>query len=144
MNLQQVVLPKSYANGFGRRRGGDRNFKTRLENKSPSGKSNAGRIPNAAGGKVGCPSHDRLVYLVTCLIGHPGEFHVKNGSIFTGIFHATDAERDFVNQQFQDAVVTKDSLARELQHAKQQEIMRDPAIAQSHRVKMERVGTLGS
>ncbi|GKV39575.1 hypothetical protein SLEP1_g47332 [Rubroshorea leprosula] len=95
MNLQEVVLPKSYANGFGSRRGGDRNFKTRLENKLQSGKSNAGRIPNAAGGKVGCPSHDRLVYLVTCLIGHPVEVHVKNGSIFTGIFHATDAEKDF-------------------------------------------------
>lgn len=40
-------------------------------------------------------SRDRLVYLTTCLIGHPVEAHVKNGSIYTGIFHATDAEKDF-------------------------------------------------
>ncbi|GLT49703.1 hypothetical protein SLA2020_232420 [Shorea laevis] len=95
MNLQQAPLPKSYANGFGRRRGGDRDVGAKLENKLQSGKSNPERIPNSAGGKVGGPSHDRLVYLATCLIGHTVEVHVKNGSIFTGIFHATDAERDF-------------------------------------------------
>lgn len=50
------------------------------------------------GGKTGgCESsaHDRLVYMTTCLIGHPVEVQVKNGSIYTGIFHASDAEKDF-------------------------------------------------
>ena len=43
MNMQQAVLPKSSANGFGRRRG-DREVGARLENKGQSGKSNQGRI----------------------------------------------------------------------------------------------------
>ncbi|XVF27020.1 hypothetical protein REPUB_Repub14bG0070500 [Reevesia pubescens] len=98
MNMQQVVLPKSSANGFGRRRG-DREVGARLENKVQSGKSNQGRIQTTvAGGKTGgyeSSSRDRLVYLTTCLIGHPVEVHVKNGSIYSGIFHATDAENDF-------------------------------------------------
>ncbi|XVE51889.1 hypothetical protein DITRI_Ditri02bG0077200 [Diplodiscus trichospermus] len=100
MNMQQVVLPKSSANGFGRRRG-DREVGARLENKVQSGKSNQGRTQTTGthpGGKTGgyeSASHDRLVYVTTCLIGHPVEVHVKNGSIFTGIFHATDAEKDF-------------------------------------------------
>ncbi|GLT49697.1 hypothetical protein SLA2020_232370 [Shorea laevis] len=96
MNLQQISPPKSYANGFGRQRGGDGDLETRLENKLQSGKSQPWKNTKCtAGGKVGCPSHDRLVYLAACIIGHPVEVHVKNGSIFTGIFHATDAERDF-------------------------------------------------
>lgn len=41
------------------------------------------------------PSHDRLVYLTTCLIGHQVEVQVKNGSIYSGIFHATDTDKDF-------------------------------------------------
>ncbi|OMO70605.1 hypothetical protein CCACVL1_18764 [Corchorus capsularis] len=98
MNMQQVVLPKSSANGFGRRRG-DREVGARVDNKVQSGKSNQGRIQNTVpGGKTGAyesSSRDRLVYLTTCLIGHLVEVHVKNGSIYTGIFHATDAEKDF-------------------------------------------------
>ncbi|GMJ14227.1 CTC-interacting domain 4 [Hibiscus trionum] len=100
MNTQQVLLPKSSANGFSRRRG-DREGGARLENKVQSGKSNQGRIQTTgavAGGKTGgseSSSRDRLVYLTTCLIGHTVEVHVKNGSIYTGIFHATDAEKDF-------------------------------------------------
>lgn len=43
MNMQQVVLPRSSANGFGRRRG-DREAGPRLENKVQSGKSNQGRM----------------------------------------------------------------------------------------------------
>ncbi|XWS16189.1 hypothetical protein CRYUN_Cryun34aG0063700 [Craigia yunnanensis] len=98
--MQQVVLPKSSANGFGRRRG-DREVGARSENKVQSGKSNQGRIQTTGAlprGKTGgyeSSSHDRLVYLTTCLIGHLVEVHVKNGSIYTGIFHATDAEKDF-------------------------------------------------
>ncbi|XWS12118.1 hypothetical protein CRYUN_Cryun37aG0062700 [Craigia yunnanensis] len=100
MNMQQAVLPKSSANGFGRRRG-DREVGARLENKVQSGKSNQGRIQTTSapgGGKTGgyeSSSRDRLVFLTTCLIGHPVEVHVQNGSIYTGIFHATDAEKDF-------------------------------------------------
>ncbi|XVE88654.1 hypothetical protein DITRI_Ditri19aG0086800 [Diplodiscus trichospermus] len=98
--MQQVVFPKSAANGFGRRRS-DREVGARLENKVQSGKSNQGRTQTTgslASGKPGgyeSNSRDRLVYLTTCLIGHQVEVHVKNGSIYTGIFHATDAEKDF-------------------------------------------------
>lgn len=53
----------------------------------------------AAGGlvasKIGGPSGDRLLYLATCLIGQPVEVQVKNGSLYTGIFHATNADKDF-------------------------------------------------
>ncbi|XP_039070369.1 polyadenylate-binding protein-interacting protein 3-like isoform X1 [Hibiscus syriacus] len=100
MNIQQALLPKSSANGFPRRRG-DREGGARLENKLQSGKPNQGRIQATgavAGGKAGgykSSSRDRLVFLTTCLIGHMVEVHVKNGSIYTGIFHATDAEKDF-------------------------------------------------
>lgn len=41
------------------------------------------------------PSRERLVYLTTCLIGHQVEVQVLDGSVFSGIFHATNAERDF-------------------------------------------------
>lgn len=41
------------------------------------------------------PLRDRLVYLTTCLLGHHVEVHVKNGSIYSGIFHAANAEKDF-------------------------------------------------
>lgn len=40
-------------------------------------------------------SHDRLVYFTACLIGQQVEVHVKDGSIYSGIFHATNAEKDF-------------------------------------------------
>ncbi|KAK8559894.1 hypothetical protein V6N13_016626 [Hibiscus sabdariffa] len=100
MNIQQALLPKSSNNGFARRRG-DREAGAKLENKAQSGKSNQGRIQTTgavAGVKIGgyeSSSRDRLVYLTTCLIGHMVEVHVKNGSVYTGIFHATDAEKDF-------------------------------------------------
>ena len=54
-----------------------------------------GALPGGKTGGYESSSHDRLVYLTTCLIGHPVEVHVKNGSIYNGIFHATDAEKDF-------------------------------------------------
>ncbi|XP_012450482.1 polyadenylate-binding protein-interacting protein 3 [Gossypium raimondii] len=100
MNIQQALLPKSSSNGFARRRG-DREGGARLESKVQSGKSNQGRIQatgSLSGGKTGgyeSSSRDRLVYMTTCLIGHMVEVHVKNGSIYSGIFHATDAEKDF-------------------------------------------------
>jgi len=39
--------------------------------------------------------HDRLVYVTTCLIGQQVQVQVKNGSIYSGIFHATDTHKDF-------------------------------------------------
>ena len=46
-------------------------------------------------GRVTSPSRDRLTYVLTCLVGHRVEVHVKNGSIISGIFHATNADKDF-------------------------------------------------
>lgn len=101
MNLQQVVPPQRLpANGFNRRRG-EREVSSRPENKSQSGKSNTGRSANTGtttGGKVGGygnASRDRLVYITTSLIGHHVEVQVKDGSVYSGIFHATNAEKDF-------------------------------------------------
>ncbi|XP_057977688.1 polyadenylate-binding protein-interacting protein 3-like [Malania oleifera] len=100
MNLRQVMQPRSSANGFGRRRV-DREVGTRPENKMQSGKSdprrfiNAGELTGSKSGGYGSPSRDRLVYFTTCLIGHDVEVQVKNGSIYSGIFHATNAEKDF-------------------------------------------------
>lgn len=44
------------------------------------------------GGLLESPSHDRLIYLTACLIGHQVEVQVMDGSVFSGIFHATNAE----------------------------------------------------
>ncbi|OVA08378.1 LsmAD domain [Macleaya cordata] len=100
MSLQQVAQPKPSANGFGRRRV-ERDAGTRLGSNFPSGKQNPGMVSGGGllngskeGGHEG-PSRDRLVYLATCLIGHRVEVQVKNGSIFSGIFHAMNAENDF-------------------------------------------------
>ncbi|XP_076925451.1 polyadenylate-binding protein-interacting protein 4-like [Bidens hawaiensis] len=99
MNPQQVAQSRSSANGFPRRRG-EKETGSRLENKFQPGKSNFNRM-TAAGvqtgnkGGIESPSHDRLVYLTTCLIGHQVEVQVVDGSLFTGIFHATNAEKDF-------------------------------------------------
>lgn len=43
------------------------------------------------------PSHKLLVYFTTCNIGHQVEVHLKNGSVYSGIFHAADVEKDFGN-----------------------------------------------
>ncbi|CAK7356548.1 unnamed protein product [Dovyalis caffra] len=121
MNLQQAMQPKSSANGFGRRRA-ERDWGTRFENKVQSGKSHTNRSSNAGGfpwpevlvtldytscsnkidigamGKVGVyesPSRDRLVYLTTCLIGHPVEVQLKNGSIYSGTCHTINFEKEF-------------------------------------------------
>ncbi|XP_020533952.1 polyadenylate-binding protein-interacting protein 3 isoform X3 [Jatropha curcas] len=98
MSLQQSTQPKSYANGFGRRRA-EREGGTRLDNKLQSGKSNLNRSSNSGagvGGKVGCGSpRDRLIYLSTCLIGHLVEVHLKNGSIYSGTCYTTNVEKEF-------------------------------------------------
>ncbi|XP_024979292.1 polyadenylate-binding protein-interacting protein 3-like isoform X2 [Cynara cardunculus var. scolymus] len=99
MNPQQVAQSRSSANGFTRRRG-EKEMGTRVENKSQPGKSNFNRMMTAGlqtGNKVGVesPSRERLVYMTTCLIGHQVEVQVTDGSVFSGIFHATNAEKDF-------------------------------------------------
>ncbi|XP_027344282.1 polyadenylate-binding protein-interacting protein 3-like isoform X2 [Abrus precatorius] len=99
MNLQQPGQPKS-SNGYGRRKS-EREGATKSENKILSGKLNASRLTSTGavtGSKCGSyesPSHDRLVYVTTCLIGHQVKVQVKNGSIYSGIFHATNADKDF-------------------------------------------------
>lgn len=47
------------------------------------------------GGAYQSLSHDRLVYFTTCLVGHQVEVQVMDGSVFSGILHATNAEKDF-------------------------------------------------
>ncbi|CAN6707422.1 unnamed protein product [Malus baccata var. baccata] len=94
MNTQQAFHPKSSANGFGRRRG-EREGAPRVENKSKSGTANHSRLASRKSGNSESPSRDRLVYMTTCLIGHNVEVQVENGSVYSGIFHATNAERDF-------------------------------------------------
>jgi hypothetical protein len=49
------------------------------------------------GGKSGqtSPSRDRLIYVLTQLIGHHVDVHVKSGSVISGIFHATNSDKDF-------------------------------------------------
>ncbi|KAH8521132.1 hypothetical protein H0E87_002258 [Populus deltoides] len=79
MNLQQAMQPKSSANGFGRRRT-ERDWGTRCNGKSCSLQS---------------PFGDRLVYLTTCLIGHPVEVQLKNGSVYSGTCYTTNAEKEF-------------------------------------------------
>ncbi|XP_006307069.2 polyadenylate-binding protein-interacting protein 3 [Capsella rubella] len=46
-------------------------------------------------GSVDTPSHERLLYFTTCKIGHQVEVHLKNGSIYSGIFHAANVDNDF-------------------------------------------------
>jgi len=55
----------------------------------------AGAVTGSKGGSYESPSHDRLVYVTTCLIGHQVEVQLKNGSIYNGIFHVTNTDKDF-------------------------------------------------
>ncbi|PIA27735.1 hypothetical protein AQUCO_07600117v1 [Aquilegia coerulea] len=99
MSIQQVVQSRPSSNGFGRKKV-ERDSGTRMDNKLLSGKSNSGSFSNAGSlnGKVGAfesPSRDRLIYMTTCLMGHPVEVQVKNGSVISGLFHATNADKEF-------------------------------------------------
>lgn len=87
MSNQQVVAPRTSANGFGPRRG-ERDIKPHSTAKS-SGILNGGKLTHAS------PSRDRLMYVTTYLIGLRVEVHVKNGSVVSGIFHAANIEKDF-------------------------------------------------
>lgn len=98
MNPQQNAQPRSSVNGFGRRKV-DREIGTKSETKMHVGKSASSNFGNPAnGGKAGTtinPSRDRLIYVISYLLGLRVEVHVRNGSIISGIFHATNAEKDF-------------------------------------------------
>ncbi|XP_027907708.1 polyadenylate-binding protein-interacting protein 3-like [Vigna unguiculata] len=100
MNLEQIGQPKS-SNGYIRRKS-EKEGATKSDYKIPSGKSNAtsrlagtGVVTDSKGVSYGSPSHDRLVYLTSCLIGQHVEAQVKNGSIYSGIFHATNTDKDY-------------------------------------------------
>lgn len=54
-----------------------------------------GKLPGSSMGSFESPLCDRLLYLTTCLIGHHVEVHVRCGSVYSGIFHATNSEDDF-------------------------------------------------
>ncbi|KAK9060523.1 hypothetical protein SSX86_021227 [Deinandra increscens subsp. villosa] len=99
MNTQQAAQSRSSANGFNRKRG-EKEVGSRVESKFHPGKSNFSKMTTAGlqtENKVGIesPSRHRLVYTTTCLIGHQVDVQVIDGSVFTGIFHATNAEKDF-------------------------------------------------
>ncbi|KAK4361788.1 hypothetical protein RND71_017029 [Anisodus tanguticus] len=69
---------------------------TRLESITQSTKMISSK--STAVGKRGAyerPSHDRLVYFSSYLLGHQVEVQMTDGSVFSGIFHATNADKDF-------------------------------------------------
>ncbi|PIN24692.1 Protein interacting with poly(A)-binding protein [Handroanthus impetiginosus] len=106
MNMQQVVQPRSSSNGYGRLNI-ERDTATRFNSKLQIGKTNSSR-PNFGRGEVfESLSRDRLVYLTSYLIGHQVEVQVLDGSVFSGIFHATNSE-DF-GVILKMARLTKDS-----------------------------------
>ncbi|KAL1559159.1 Polyadenylate-binding protein-interacting protein 3, variant 3 [Salvia divinorum] len=91
MNMQQVVQPRSSSNGYGRRKV-EKDPAARSDSKFQTGKANYSRTNFGKGGVHEPPSRDRLIYLTACLIGHQVEVHVMDGSVFSGIFHATNAD----------------------------------------------------
>ncbi|CAI9757695.1 unnamed protein product [Fraxinus pennsylvanica] len=90
--MQRVVQPRS-SNGYGRRKS-ERDIATKFDSKFQVGKTNSSRLTNAGGG-LESSSRDRLIYSTTCLIGHQVEVQVLDGSVFSGIFHAANADKDF-------------------------------------------------
>ncbi|KAL5208013.1 hypothetical protein ABZP36_032448 [Zizania latifolia] len=94
---QQIVPPRASANGFPHRKL-DREGSGRQDSKTQLLMSSSGGFSiSEIGDKLGhgCPSRDRLIYVMTQLIGHHVDVHVKNGSIISGIFHATNSDKDF-------------------------------------------------
>lgn len=55
----------------------------------------AGTLAGSKDGSFGSSSHDRLVYLTACFIGHHVDVQVKNGSVYSGIFHSSNTDKDF-------------------------------------------------
>ncbi|KAI3455605.1 hypothetical protein Pfo_012268 [Paulownia fortunei] len=91
MNMQQVLQPRSSSNGYGRRKT-ERDTATKFDSKFQIGKTNSIRTSFGKGGLIESHSRDRLIFLTTCLIGHQVEVQVMDGSVFSGIFHSTNAE----------------------------------------------------
>ncbi|CAM8954331.1 hypothetical protein QQ045_016023 [Rhodiola kirilowii] len=97
MSTQQVIQPR-HSGGFGRRKG-DRDTSNKPENKLqsemsiPSRSTRAG-VPGKSVDRTDA-AHDRLVFLISCFIGQYVDVQVKNGSIYTGIFHSTNSGKDF-------------------------------------------------
>ncbi|GJS92220.1 polyadenylate-binding protein-interacting protein 3-like protein isoform X1 [Tanacetum coccineum] len=89
MNLQQAVPPRSSANGY------NRMISENEMEKSNFNKMTTAGCPTGDKGGDDNPSRERLVFLTSCLIGHPVEVQVIDGSVYSGIFHATNAENDF-------------------------------------------------
>ncbi|KAI4965490.1 hypothetical protein ZWY2020_051923, partial [Hordeum vulgare] len=98
MSRQQQHAPlRASANGAPHRKL-DREGSGRHDSKSHLMRSSSGGFTSAEnGGKLGhaSPSRDRLVYVMTQIIGHHVDVHVKNGSVISGIFHATNTDKDF-------------------------------------------------
>lgn len=83
--MQQVLQTKSSVNGNG--------FGYR---KPLSAKSGHSRLTSVGkGGAFDGASRDRLFYTTACLIGLQVEVQVLDGSVFSGILHATNADKDF-------------------------------------------------
>ncbi|KAL0354496.1 UNVERIFIED_CONTAM: Polyadenylate-binding protein-interacting protein 3 [Sesamum radiatum] len=91
MNMEQVVQPRSSPNGYGRHKI-EKDTATRFDSKFQIGKTTSGLSSFGTGRVLESNSRDRLIYATTCLIGHPVEVQVLDGSVFSGIFHATNAE----------------------------------------------------
>ncbi|CAO2045803.1 unnamed protein product [Urochloa humidicola] len=120
MSHQQQMAPPSRGsvNGFPHRKL-DREGSGRHDNKTNLVRSSSGGLGGAENGiKLGHASHsrDRLVYVLTQLIGHHVDVHVKNGSIISGIFHATNSDKDF-GIVLKMAQVIKDGSARGQRYA---------------------------
>nr|GLL23401.1 polyadenylate-binding protein-interacting protein 4 isoform X2 [Ipomoea trifida] len=81
--MQQAGQTKSSVNGFGR-------------HKLQNAKANSIRLTSVGkGGGFESSPRDRLFYVTACLIGHQVEVQVLDGSVFSGILHATNADKDF-------------------------------------------------
>ncbi|RCV06426.1 hypothetical protein SETIT_1G161300v2 [Setaria italica] len=120
MSHQQQMAPpsRSSVNGFPHRKL-DRESSGRHDNKTNLVRSSSGGLGGAENGiNLGHASHsrDRLVYVLTQLIGHHVDVHVKNGSIISGIFHATNSDKDF-GVVLKMAQVIKDGSARGQRYA---------------------------
>ncbi|CAL5022000.1 unnamed protein product [Urochloa decumbens] len=120
MSHQQQMAPPSRGsvNGFPHRKL-DREGSGRHDNKINLVRSSSGDLGGAENGiNLGHASHsrDRLIYVFTQLIGHHVDVLVKNGSIISGIFHATNSDKDF-GIVLKMAQVTKDGSARGQRYA---------------------------
>ncbi|CAL4887877.1 unnamed protein product [Urochloa decumbens] len=131
---QQQMAPPSRGsvNGFPHRKL-EREGSGRHDNKINLVRSSSGGLGGAENGiKLGHASHsrDRLIYVLTQLIGHHVDVHVRNGSIISGIFHATNSDKDF-GVILKMAQVIKDGSARGQRYAadvvKKPETMMIPA-----------------